>query len=206
MNQDERKEVAKALFLTTKYYGKELDREIMSMMLDDLDAYSCASVLGALDAYRKNPRNRSAPLPAHLIEIMSPAPESRDVANEIAQDILRCVRRHGRNWQSLCYRGGFESYDGKGGRSFPTWSEAAVSEFGELGLEVVRRRGGWGFVCDDADHMDNAAFIAQLRDQIQSAVTLARQGVRSSDLALPPASGDTKVLQLIAAASRNLPE
>lgn len=146
MTQEERNELGKIIVTTAVYYGKDIDRAVLSMQVDDLADLPFASVRHAYTLYRRDPKNRSFPLPAQIRDLIQPTETSQAKAREIAAKIQSAVSKFGQ----------FQGGDAK--------------EFiGPVGWEVVRSFGGWGFICHNLGKsaLPVGSFYAQTRDLIE---------------------------------------
>jgi hypothetical protein len=117
-------------------------------MLDDLSDLPGLAVMGALTSYRRDPRNRSMPLPAQLRAIINPEVDPESQAREIAARIQGAVTKFG-------------------------WCNApsAREYIGETGWRIVETRGGWSHLCQNLGiTIDPTAFEAQVREQAKASV------------------------------------
>lgn len=146
MTENEIKQLAGLWAMYAGYYRTKLDDQVLRMYADDLADLDFAEVRNALDQYRKNPKNRVLPLPAMIREIIEPQVDPDSAAREIASRIVGAISKCG--WSN------------------PT---GAREYMGEIGWEIVRRFGGWQYICENHGlSLQPAAFMAQARDLAKS--------------------------------------
>lgn len=155
-----RQDLAKTIAATAAYFGKEMKPEVLTMMCDDLDDLDTATVIQAYSAYRRNPKNRSFPLPAQIREIVCPedhiSPEAK--AAETAARILGAVPKYG--------------------YTNPSDARAFI---GEEGWQAVQRQGGWMFLCENLGvSIQPGTFQAQIRNQLEASFKYGSQAVEQS--------------------------
>lgn len=115
----------KALIITmSAYYGKRLDDDVVQMYAADLSRFTDSDVEWAMNMYRSDPKSRTMPLPAQLIEILRPAVDDESLAIEAATRIIGAVRKFG----------------------YVNAQEAQVY-IGPVGWRVVELNGGWSNMC-----------------------------------------------------------
>jgi hypothetical protein len=154
MNQDERKQVARAIILTAKGYDKNIDHELASMMVDDVCDLSVHDVLKALTDFRLNPKNKFAPRSADIRSaITGPPMDDEAEAQAAVGQIFEAIRVHG-------YMHG----------------DRARTDMGELAWAAVEAFGGWYHFCTSDDLGSQGTIRAQLRDFCEAALLRARQG------------------------------
>ncbi len=150
---------------TAIYYGRDLKPEVLGMMagdLEDLDAQEC---IDAYQRYRKNPANRTFPLPAQIRELVNPGefigPEVK--AREIGARFIGAITNFGWN-------------NSRGARYY----------IGEEGWEAVERQGGWMHLCQNVGvGIQSTTLQAQLRDQIEGTLRYGSSVIDQSIRALP---------------------
>lgn len=152
------------IVLTASYYGRQIDESILEMYASDLSDLDEASCVDAYQVWRRDPKNKTFPLPAQIREIVCPeqfiSPEA--LAREIAARIVGAVTSCG--WNN--------------GRS----AEAFI---GPVGWDAVRRAGGWSYICENLGvTLSPTTFQAQMRDLIESNLTYG-SGVIDEAIALP---------------------
>jgi hypothetical protein len=142
MNTAEQMQLTKALAILASYYQKQMPDMVLKMYARDLSDLSLAQTLSAIETYRKDPKNRTMPLPAQLRVIVEPSVDPDSAAREISGRIVQAVVKHG-------------FYRGQEAREF----------IGEIGWRVVERNGGWGHICTNLGvSIDESTFKAQARD------------------------------------------
>ncbi len=141
MTQEQRSEIGKLIAYTASYYGRPLEKEILTMMVDDLQDMPFDDVKRAYSDYRRDPKNKVFPLPAQIIGIVAPQPNPEAVAREIIDRIKLAIQKHG--WAS---------------------SARARQQIGEQGWKVVEGLGGWVALCE-SDFVFNPATLAQARNR-----------------------------------------
>lgn len=163
MTLEERQQVARVISATAKYYSKQIDQDVLSMMLDDLNFYDAKLVLEAYRVYRANPANRFFPLPAQIVEIISPKLTSEDEATMLAERIIKLISSKGYTWQigvMVDEELLFEGIDGY----YETFNDALASFIGENNISIIERRGTWTQLCLDANENISGVFKKQLID------------------------------------------
>lgn len=154
------------IVLTHAYYnrGQPLQDGVLLMYAEDLSDLDPITCIEAYQCYRRNPQNRTFPLPAQIRELVNPeefvAVEAK--AREIAARVVGAVTRFG--WNN--------------GRD-------ACEYIGPIGWTVVERQGGWRHICENLGlRIQATTFQAQIRDQVEGSL---RHGpaLEQSILALP---------------------
>ena len=143
MNQENRSKLSIIIAATARYYSRQIDKEIVSMMLDDLSDLEYESVARAYSEYRKNPKNRTFPMPAQIREVVSPEVTPEAKAREIIDRIKKAIDRIG----------------------YARESEAEKS-IGPIGWQLIKGMGGWTRVCE-SDFIFNHGLIAQVRNRAE---------------------------------------
>jgi len=145
MTQDERNKVGTAIAYTAQYYGREFKKEVLAMMVSDLEDLSATAVLDTLNRYRKDPRSKTFPLPAQIRDMISPTVNHDAKAREIAGRIQHAITRFG--------------------YSNP---QEAQNYIGEVGWDVIQSSGGWSYLCQNHGvNIDPGQFMAQTRDRLK---------------------------------------
>lgn len=135
------------IFLTWGYYraGQTLQDEVLAMYCDDLSDLDPQACMAAYRAYRRNPANKTFPLPAQIRELVAPgefiAPEV--MARETAARIVGAISKFG--WNN---------------------SKEAQMYIGPEGWQAVQRQGGWSHMCEQTSKFNELTLQAQLRDQL----------------------------------------
>jgi hypothetical protein len=134
------------IVLTATYYSKDLTEPLLRMYLEDLADLDPEKCIAAYNSYRRDPKNRTMPLPAHIREIVRPdefvSPEIE--ARETARRIVGAVTKFG-------------------------WNNAREAEafIGPIGWDAVNRSGGWSIICEQMNSFNKSTFEAQMRDLLE---------------------------------------
>lgn len=190
MTQEERDNLGNILGIMAVFYGRnDLSRPVISMYLDDLAAeLTFSQAIEACTRYRRDKRNTRFPLPAQLIEAVKPAADPKALANVLTRKIENAVAHHGYTWEAgFDYQGGryWEArVDGKT-KTFATFREAVIAELGEIAWHAICQRGGWMAVRNSMSEMNEGTFVAQMRDQIEATIQLAKSGVDVTQIGMP---------------------
>lgn len=160
---DSRGQIANMIRVTGKIYGKTYDADVLSMMIDDLQDLPIIQIEAAFARYRRDPKNKFAPMPAQIRELIIPTPSDDTNAREAVSRIQEAV-------------GKFGSWRGDEARPY----------VGELGWGIVKRMGGWGHLCENlGTTLDALTFQAQARELAKSHMELSRAGALGQAPALP---------------------
>ena len=169
--------------------GFLLSKEVVAIYDQELSTLGYDRASFALESIIKTRRSRdSFPSIAEIREVIEPKVEPRCQAVDVAARILGAVRKHGLYWTSGFTSSGQRYFRGAETRLLPTWRAAAESEFGELGLMIVSRMGGWTATCEFSENSDPTVFQAQLRDLSISIQNQAKAGTLHLLPALPRSS------------------
>lgn len=141
MTDDEKRRLKSLIVTTNLYYGKQMDDAVILMQVADLEDLLFMHVARAFQEYRRNPLNRSAPLPASIRAAIVPELSGDQLAIEASNKIIEAM--------------------GKFGYTNP---EKAREFMGELAWEVVVRDGGWRDLCQRTNHNDLPVMRAQWRE------------------------------------------
>jgi len=134
------------IIATAIYYGRDLNPQVLGMMVDDLSDLDASACIQAYRSYRRNPKNRTFPLPAQIREIVAPDQhiDAEALAREVAARIVGAVTKFG--WPN-----------GRAAREF----------IGEEGWRIVELQGGWSHICENLGvTIPPSTFQAQVRDQL----------------------------------------
>lgn len=154
--QEERTHIGQLIVRTYKAYGKDIEREVVRMMIDDLEGNLLESVVSALSAYRRNAKNKFPPTIADILALLAPQVDDHTRAVEISSRVLEAVAKYG--WNN---------------------SELARAFIGEVGWEAVKRYGGWMRVCENlGDTIDVTTFAAQIREVAKAQLLISAAGRR----------------------------
>lgn len=137
-------EVSQLFAITAAYYGRRYEDDTLKMFASDLADFPPEEIRRALNEYRRDPKNKTMPLPAQIREILSPKVDNVSLAREIAARCVQAIRLYG--WPQ---------------------AEEARAYIGEEGWSVIRSHGGWTSFCENhGRNIDPTQFMAQARDRI----------------------------------------
>lgn len=132
------------ILLHASYYRQTMSPEVLTMYVADLADLEISEVIAAYDSYRRNPKNKTNPLPAQIREIIEPQVSDRSAAEALTSQIIAGIKKH----DVYFYPG-----------------DAA---YGPAGASLVRRRGGWVRLCNEFWNCDATMFRAQMRDELEA--------------------------------------
>lgn len=136
------------------YYQKQLPDLVIEMYCQDVSDLDSKDVCSALDLWRRNPKNRTVPLPAQIREMIRPEfvdedSESREICSRIIESITK-----------------FGYPNGSDARNF----------IGEAGWTVVTSYGGWSHLCQNlGTKISVDSFNAQARELLKSRIKSSPQ-------------------------------
>lgn len=153
--------------LTYAYYnqGKAPQDAVLAMYAEDLADLDPIQCIDAYNRYRKNPKNRTFPLPAQIRELVCPDEfiSTEAQAREIAARIVGAISQFG--WNN--------------GRSAEVY-------IGPAGWSVVQRQGGWNYLCENmGTRINPTTFQAQVRDQVEGSLRYGLPAIESQIGASP---------------------
>lgn len=130
------------IILTASYYGRTISEPVLNMYAEDLEDLPEDRVVAAYKTYRRDPKNKSFPLPAQIRDIVQPETTPEVEARDIASAIQGAIVKYG----------------------YP--NEGLAREYiGPQGWDVVQRWGGWSHLCANMGvSIDPGQFYAQVRD------------------------------------------
>lgn len=132
----------KRILAASVYYGRQFTTDVIDMYVEFLSDLSMEDVMNAIKAYCMNGKNKFMFNAAQLREIINPEPSPDDVSREIASRITQAVTQYG-----YCNTSHAREY------------------IGEIGWEVVQRKGGWNHICQNLGvSIDPTVFEAQCRE------------------------------------------
>ena len=144
----------KALIVATSaYYGQTLGDAVLGMYVEDLADLDFTQVVDTIKVLRRDPKNRTFPIPAIIRDRIKPADLDEHEARDAASRIVTAVSSYG-----------------------PYQYERAKAFIGELGWFVVKRQGGWTAVCLMLTRENQSTLQAQWRDLAGSFAKLAKAG------------------------------
>lgn len=175
------KKLLETISLTWAYYnrGQALQDAVLLMYAEDLIDLDLEQVQIAYQEWRRNPKNKTFPLPAQIRELVCPEEhiDPDAMAREIAARIVGAVSSCG--WNN---------------------GRAAENYIGPVGWAAVNRAGGWSYLCENLGcNISPTTFQAQIRDQIAAnlrygsdvldhAISLPERKRAHGGLGLSPAS------------------
>lgn len=139
------------------YYGQQLDDWVLQAYASDLEDIEAKDVERAFNQLRLEPKRWRVPLPAEIKHHLSPTLDIDTQAQKIVSLIFANLQPIGR-----------KNVD------------KARGVVGELGWEVVRRMGGWAFLCN-SDVRDRNTQYAQAREQARACLTERVVAARAHD-------------------------
>lgn len=147
------------------YYEKTLTDDQLAIYSNQLAAQltddECKT---ALDLYINDPKNEWFPKPvSKLISLIKAPLSAEDVGQNISSLLLQAERRFGLHWTEGHQQSGETIYGGKD-ISYRNWRDAAKSMFGEIGLQIVDRYGGWREFCINLYDSPDGVVRAQIKN------------------------------------------
>lgn len=150
--------IKEIIVLTAAYYGVTIKPEVLAMYAEDLSDLDPAEVLDAYKTYRRDPKNKTMPLPAHIREIIQPTVSPDAMAREIAGRCMEAVKEFG--WPS---------------------PEKARAFIGEEGWSVIRSVGGWQHFCEELGvEINPQTFYAQCRERVRDQIQFNRGQIQKA--------------------------
>ncbi len=186
--------IAKMLVNMARFYDFALAEQQLELFINVLAQFPQEQVLAAGKKYILDIKNSRFPIPIHKIMVSDQISE-RDVANEMARKIDKAVAKYGYIWHQGIFTIDGTYWEGNGAR-WPTFKQAVIAELGDIGWYVICSRGGWLSVRNSSNEMDEGQFIAQIRDQIESAIKLKAAGIDVALMALPTSENKTQSSEL----------
>ncbi len=151
--------IKKAIIMAAEYYGRQLSETVLAMYAEDLADLDPAKVCDGYVQYRRNPANKTFPLPATIRELVNPdefvAVETQ--AREIAARIIGGIPKFG--WAN------------------PKEAQAYI---GHEGWALVARYGGWRHLCETTTAKQAPMIQAQMRDQLEGTLRYGLQAIEQS--------------------------
>jgi hypothetical protein len=152
--------------MTAAYYGRDLKDEVIKMMASDLEDLSFEEVIQAFQNYRRDPKNRTFPLPAHIRDMISPTMTKDAEAREILGRIKSAIKVFG----------GYQS-------------APAQTYIGPIGWKYIQEQGGWFNFCFHINIFDESALQAQARERL---IDLCKFGSTLAQVDRPQVSREEK--------------
>lgn len=156
------------------FYDAQMNPVKLEMYIRQLSGLHISQVEKAMEHFRLEPGRRLMPMPADLQAQVDKKLDPKDVARITAPRIVQAIKRFG--WPN------------------PTQAEEFI---GPEGWIVVQQRGGWKKVCETMMEDQEAIFIAQARDTIESNIKIQRQGYDITQPVLSSSKPDAGVTNLI---------
>lgn len=177
MKMEERAILGRLIVTMGVYYNRPLNRDVVSLMVNDLADLPLNEVMNGYDEYRRNPKNNHFPLPGAIRAIVEPKTDEDAQAKEAAARIVHAITKYG--------------YVNR---------NAARGYIGELGWSVVEKQGGWQHLCENAQTDQMGMFQAQARELAKVQIQMAKAGKLNEAPALPQRSN--RVLDLATGLAR----
>lgn len=169
MNLEQRQQIGLVILNTARYYNRIIEKETISMMLDDLSDLSFEEILKAYKKYRLDSKNKTFPLPAQIRDLINPEATDESVGRDISAKILSAISKFG----------------------YPNAKDARAY-IGEFGWGIVNKLGGWSYLCENRGlNLNSTSFIAQVRDL---ATDLSKHGQLAIDNKILSIGKDEPVL------------
>lgn len=140
--------IAKILVTLGEYYSKPLTEAQLELYVNNLENLSLEEISLATQIYIEDPDSRFFPLPNQLRKLVRPQSEGIDIAGRI----VSAISKYG-----------------------PYQWDAAKEYLGDIAIEIVKRQGGWGFVCSNCTYSNIATLQAQWRDMANSLSSKSHQ-------------------------------
>jgi hypothetical protein len=152
-----KKTIQETIILTASYYRQVMDPAVLDMYAEDLIDLPLSEVIEAYRTYRRDPKNRTMPLPAHIRAIVQPIRTIESTARDGASRIQQAIVRYGYS------------------------NESEARKFlGEKTWSVVRSFGGWNYICSNHGiTIDPGVFYAQARERLNDEHTYSSHDVIS---------------------------
>jgi hypothetical protein len=156
MNEKQLANLTQHFAVIIAYYRQpEVSDTVLKTYASDLAEHDYVLVVDALTKYRKNPKNTRPPLPANIIEILTPSVSPDAVAREIAGRTVEAIRDFG--------------------YTRPTEAREYV---GPEGWSVILALGGWEHFCrEHGVTIDPGVYQAQCRDRVKDQVQHGRPAI-----------------------------
>lgn len=157
--------------LTFAYYnnGRVPQDTVIAMYAEDLADLPQDLCITAYSKYRRNPKNKTFPLPAAIREIVCPEDNIsiEAQAREIAARICGAIPKFG--WCN---------------------QNEAMNHIGPAGWQTVERQGGWNYICQNMGiNINPTSFQAQIRDQIAANLQYGSLALEAKIHSLPSPTG-----------------
>ena len=158
-----------AIIKLAAYFEKNLSDEQIVMYAEQLSrSLTIQEVQLACVRYVDDAKNEYFPRPvSKLVSLVKTPVSNEDISQNVSSLILAAERKYGVHWGEGFFQNGEPVYQGK---EFvhSTWTEAAASVFGEIGLKVVDRYGGWKNLCLNIYESPDGVIRAQIKNLTNS--------------------------------------
>lgn len=158
-------EIMSHLVKLAAYYEKTLTDEQVEIysnqIMESLTSDECAH---ACKLYINDPKNEFFPRPvSKLITLIKSPISNEDISQNISSMLIEAEKRFGPHWDEGCCQEGQMIFRGKD-CAYTNWRHAALSVFGEVGLKVVDRYGGWKDFCINIYESPDGVIRAQIKN------------------------------------------
>lgn len=175
------------------YYEKILTDDQVRMYAEDLSSLSVEETALACKLYRSNPKNEFFPRPmAKLVEAVRNPISTEDLGQNLTSVMIEAVSKYGHHWDSGFFQGGEIIYSGKN-CAFRDWRHAAISVFGDVGLKLVDRQGGWKNFCELVHESPDGVIRKQI-SSLASTIQKTNNVIGNTDAVLSLTSETSNVL------------
>jgi hypothetical protein len=204
-------EIKKALVMLAAYYEKVLSPEQIEIYSNQLaESLSAEETLQACKMYIAEPANEFFPRPlSKLIHLIKKPVSNEDQSSQISALLIKAVQDFGSRWTNgtfgqYHYQHGTDwgkAFEGRleGKKHFyEQWDHAAISVFGQIGLTVVNRYGGWERFCENVDSSHDGVIRAQVKNLATSLLnTVEKTGSFEVPLSLSPSKDSVLIGNVI---------
>lgn len=192
-------EIKRCLVKLAAYYEKELKEEQIQIYSEQLTQNLNESECGlACRLYINDPKNEFFPRPvSKLIALIKTPVSAEDVGQNLSSKLMEAERRYGIHWTEGFFQDGKMVYQGKA-MAFDSWRNAALSVFGQTGLQIVDRYGGWKEFCMNVYESPDGVVRAQIKNLSISLNNIhAKTGSYDSILDPKPSIGLTQASNIL---------
>jgi hypothetical protein len=136
--------IKEIIILTASYFRQTISAPVLEMYVDDLIDLPADRVINAYKTFRRDPKNKTCPLPSQIRDIVMPAKTPESSARDDAARIQQAIVKYG-------YSNPLE----------------AESFLGSKVWAVVQSFGGWNYICTNHGvNIDPTTFYAQARERL----------------------------------------
>lgn len=123
---------------TNEYYNKALNDRVVEMQVSDLIDLEFNHIVTALKAYRRDPKNKFAPLPSQIRALIQEPVDNHTLALNTVSRIIECLSKIG------------------------PYNQTAVQEYvGPIGWRIIENEGGWNSLCESVNYENIGIYRAQ---------------------------------------------